>query len=358
LTNSFVRQVSVNVGFEPRDLALATIRPSKDRYPTPASARGFFDDALHRTERVPGVVAVTAGDFVPPQSGIFYDVDDDAVEDAAPTSAMIATVEPNFFQVLRVPLIAGRSFGPDDARSGAIVVNEPLARHYWPDKSAVGKRLRLQASDWRLVIGVVGDVKSGSFTGGSDRLKAYLPFPDRPTYGTIAARTTGDPTAAAARIRRSLEAMDPLAVRDVSTAEDAYGTLIAGPRLLLGLMSAFTAGALLLALIGVYGLVSVFVTARKRELGIRVALGANVADVRRLVVREALRPAIVGVAFGLAGGLAATTMLRRVLFEVSPHDPLTAALVSMVLLIAVVLVAWGPARHAAAVDPIESLRIE
>ncbi|MEO7889747.1 MAG: ADOP family duplicated permease [Vicinamibacterales bacterium] len=359
LTNSFIRLLSVEVGFEPRNLSLITIQLATDRYPTLTNTQDIFANALLHAGRVPGVIAVTAATSVPPQRDVFYNVDDDAEEDATPIQAAMATVEPNYFHVLQLPILAGRSFGPDDEPSGVIVVNEPLARHYWPGESAVGKRLRLQASDWRLIIGVVGDVKGNGFTSGADRLKAFIPFSERQSYAwTIAARTTGDRTGAVAAIRRSIDAMDPLAVRNVSTAEDAYGTLLGGRRLILGLMGVSTAAALLLALVGIYGLVSAFVASRQQELGIRVALGATTANIRRLVLGEALRPAILGITIGLATGLAASTALRRVLFEVSPYDTLTAVIVAVTLLMAVVLVAWMPARRAGAADPIRALRGE
>jgi ABC-type antimicrobial peptide transport system permease subunit len=180
-------------------------------------------------------------------------------------------------------------------------------------------------------------------------------------YGSwvLAARTATDANPVVSDLRRLVNAIDPNAmIREATTVDAAYGTMLTVPRLSLQLMALFGAGSLLLALIGIYGIVSSAVAERTKEIGIRMALGADASQLRQLVVRDALHPALIGLALGAGCGVAANTLLRGLLYGVSPHDPATLVLVSAFLGCMVVVVAWLPARRATRLDPVRVLRAE
>jgi putative ABC transport system permease protein len=242
-----------------------------------------------------------------------------------------------------------------------VIVNEELARILWPNENPLGRRLQISRPQSAMVVGVVGDVQGWGFRTGSDRYKAYVPAAQESAPGpwVLVVRTADDPASIIPELRRIASSLDPnVMIREATTVEATYGRMLTVPRLSLQMMTAFSAGTLLLALVGIYGLVSASVAQRKQEIGIRMALGAEASRVRRMVVREALTPAVIGLGLGLAGGAAASMLLRRFLYGLSPHDPLTTAIVFLLMLATVALVAWLPARRATRLDPIATLRVE
>jgi putative ABC transport system permease protein len=242
-----------------------------------------------------------------------------------------------------------------------VIVNDEVARDLWPNGNPLGRRLQISSSRSAVVVGVVGDAQGWGFRTGSDRYKAYVPAAQDSSVGAwaVVVRTAGDPGAIVPELRRIASSLDPnVMIREATTVEATYGRMLTVPRLSLQMMTAFSAGTLVLALVGIYGLVSASVAQRKQEIGIRMALGADTTRVRWMVVREAMTPAVIGLGLGLAGGAAASVLLRGFLYGLSPHDPLTIAIVFSLMLASVAFVAWLPARRATKLDPIATLRVE
>lgn len=363
LANSFMRLTAVDVGFNSANLAVVNVQLHPSRYPTADLRNQFHRELQRRAALIPGVVEVTAGGYIPPNTGVHFDMHDADVARERKLSVSRAPVDPNFFRTLQIPLLAGRPFDDTDgANSGPVViVNNEVARDLWPNESALGRRLQITRSRSAVVVGVVGDVQGWGFRSGSDRHKAYVPSAQESSPGAwvLVTRTAEDPSEIVPELRRVASTLDPNAmIREATTVEATYGRMLTVPRLSLQLMGAFSGGTLLLALVGIYGLVSASVAQRKQEIGIRMALGADASRVRRMVVREAVSPAVVGLAIGLIGGAAASMLLRGFLYGLSPHDPVTIVAVSAGLIATVALVAWLPARRATKLDPITTLRVE
>jgi putative ABC transport system permease protein len=280
-------------------------------------------------------------------------------------------VSPDYFRTLRIPLIAGRTFTPGESQD-AVVVSQALARRFWPEGRAVGQRFRMDADGpWDTIVGVVGDVEGHT---GAERTTLHMyttwqtgsavPGAARtPRQRTYDARMfivrTDDLAAAVPAIRSAIRAIDRYQpVGRIALVEDLYAEAFGRQRFVLVLMSAFGLLAGVLTAAGVFGVVSQGVVRRRREIGIRLALGARRADVLRLFMSRGLALALAGSALGLAGAFALTRFLTALLFEVRPFDPVSIG-AATALIIAIALAAcWLPARSAARLDPVETLRVD
>jgi predicted lysophospholipase L1 biosynthesis ABC-type transport system permease subunit len=268
-------------------------------------------------------------------------------------------VTPDWNEVLRVPVLRGRSIEPADRKGAPLVavLSQSAAHDFWPAADAIGKRLVL-GSDTARVVGVVGDVRySGiQMPPRPDIYISYYQFPM--SYRMmLTLRTSGDPAAAAELARRALREVAPgFPVYDVATLETRIGGALADARFLAQLLSLFAVLALVLATIGTYGTISYAVAQRKREMGIRIALGATRRDVTRLVVGRGILLAAAGGAFGLVGAFLAMRLIRTRLYGVEPADPVTLAGIVVLLTLAGVVASWVPARRAAGIPAIEALR--
>jgi putative ABC transport system permease protein len=266
-----------------------------------------------------------------------------------------------------VPLVKGRLFNDDDAAdaNGRIVINETMAKKIWPGEDPLGKRVRINwgsPSREDEVIGVVGDVKhSGLDTPASAvRPMIYWPYARSPySTMTIAIRTAGDPSALVTGIGGVLRRIDPdLAVAGVRTMDEVVSSSVAERRLTMLLLTIFAGAALVLAAVGIYGVIAYSVTQRTQEIGIRMALGAQRADVLRMIVRQALGMVAAGIAAGAAGGRLLTRLMTGLLFDVTPTDPVTFGLVSVALAGVAVIASGLPGLRATRVDPVIALRAE
>jgi putative ABC transport system permease protein len=261
-----------------------------------------------------------------------------------------------------IPLVRGRLFdesNPADAR-GRVVINETFARLHWPNEDPIGKRVHINWDNLDdEVIGVVGDVKHASLEG-TIRPMTYWPYRRNPYSSmAVAVRTTNDPAQVAGEIASVLRRLDPdLALAAVRTMDEVVSSSVADRRLTMLLLTVFAGAALLLAAVGIYGVIAYSVTQRTQEIGIRMALGAQRRDVLRLVVRNALILVAVGIGAGAAGALLLTRLMSGLLFDVRPTDPVTFAVVSGVLVAVALAASMLPGLRATKVDPVIALRAE
>jgi putative ABC transport system permease protein len=247
-----------------------------------------------------------------------------------------------------------------------VVVNRSLAERFWPGEEATGQRLKVGPADspnpWATVVGVVGDVRQGGLAG-EQRLEMYVPYRQE-TRGFVAprdliVRTSSDPEALAAAVRQQVWAVDKdQPVSNVRTMEQVLSAAVSRERFQMLLLGLFAALALLLAAVGIYGVMSYVVTQRTHEIGVRMALGARAGDVLRLVIAQGMRLALVGVGLGLGAALAVTRLMSGMLYGVSSTDPLTFVGVAALLTTISLLACYIPARRATKVDPMEALRYE
>jgi predicted permease len=272
---------------------------------------------------------------------------------------------PAYFQTLEIPLVSGSIYGPEHRADGApvAVVSQALAQRYWPGRTAVGQRITLgnpaDSAGWMTIIGVVGDVRNEEM-GRPSYPQLYLPLAQAPAPSfVVLARASGDPLALTPAVKGALAELDrSLPLSDVATLDQRVAETLVSPRVNAGLVSAFAGVALLLAAVGIYGVIAFGVAQRTRELGIRMALGADTGSLLRLVVGQGMRPVLAGVGLGVAGAPAGTRLLRGLLFGVGPTDPVTFLGVTAFLLVVALLASYLPARRAARSDPMIALRNE
>jgi putative ABC transport system permease protein len=265
-----------------------------------------------------------------------------------------------------VPLVAGRFFGPADTldRPAVVIINETLARRYFPSVNPVGRRLRDGGPErpdnpWMEIVGVVGDVKYSGLDAAAEPA-FYLDYRQSPhTRRFVVLRAGSDPQALVSSIRAAVAAIDEdLPIGRFFTMDELLAASVAAPRFRTALVSVFAVVGLLLAAIGIYGVMAYAVAERTHELGLRVALGATSRDVMRLVLVEALALAAAGLAIGLLAAFAATRLITTLLFGVAPTDPATFASIAAVLLGTALVASYAPARRATRVDPMAALRCE
>jgi predicted permease len=359
----------VDPGFETAHVLAFEITLPESRYEDIPPQTRFVAALEERLRALPGVEAAGAvGDL--PVAEDNYVVHNLAVEGRTYGRGEEPEIPhrpatPGYFDVLRIPVIRGRGLLPADGGGGqpVAVVNRTMARMLWPDGGVLGSRVRWardEASPWITVVGVVGDVRSNALREPEEPAlytpHAQTSVPWRRIVSFVV-RTSGDAAALLPSVRREVAALDPgIPVVEARTMDRVLGDSLRRLRLEGGLLAAFAAVALALAALGLYGVIAQLVSERRREIGIRVAVGARGADVVRLVVGEGLRLAAAGVALGAGAAVAATRVLRAVLYGVEPGDPLTLAAMGAAALGAAALASWLPARRAAALAPAEALR--
>jgi predicted permease len=324
------------------------------------------DDIVRRVESLPGVQAAFASNFVPMGaggSGGRVIVEGRAVEAGREPGIALMGVTPHMRQTLAVPLVAGRDMtdAEGSTRTPVALVNQEMGTRLWPDMDPIGRRFRLLGpnGEWFTVIGVVADFRHRQ--GSDDQPQgpaAYVPYPYEPTLNTgITIRVAGDPAAITAAVRDQLRQSDPmLPLFAVTTVEDLRQLSYWQYGLFGSMFGAFGLIALVLASIGVYGVLSYSVSQRVQEIGVRVALGAARGDVLRLIVGHGVRLAAWGILGGIVGAAAITWVIQSILYNVTPTDPLSFGGVALFLALVAVMASYVPARRALAVDPIVALR--
>jgi putative ABC transport system permease protein len=368
MVHSFARLTRTRLGFDPKHVL--TFRLDEPRGSSTASSQLFFQEVLERVRAFPGVESACLANAAPLSSSFdrSFMMVRAAGKNAAPVEAFIGVhlAGLEYLKTLRVPLVRGRWLAEQDRQGTPVVVviNEAAARKYWPGKDPVGQKIDLSPAlgpDFPAteIVGVIGDVKYDHMASEMAP-NVYLSYQQSgyPGYYIIL-RTTGDPLALAGAMRAAVAGVrSDVPVYDLLTMEQRIANSTSRNKFNTLLLLAFSVLALVLAAVGLYGVVAYSVTQRTREIGIRIALGACSGDVLRLIVKQGMRLVLAGALVGLAGALALTRLLRSLLFGVSSADPLTFAIIPVVLAAVALLACWLPARRAAKVDPVEALRFE
>ncbi len=371
LLRSLAKLSAINPGFETGNLVAMNLNLPIAQYPDPASWPRFFEEVRTRTDALPAVDSASYISHLPVTQDGFdngFTVEGRPMPRGDEYSAEMRWVGPGYFETLRIPLRAGRFLAETD-RDGAplsVVVNESFAREYFPGESALGRRLLISfcrrsepcPPSWEIV-GVVGDVRERALDSTASP-QMYVPEAQLPmSYTSLLVRTRAPAAAVAADVRRTVHGLDPsVAVWSVQRMDDVIGESAGGRRFAVRLLSAFAALALILAAVGVAGVMAYSVSERVREIAIRMALGARRREVMAAVLRRALGMISVGVLAGLAAAFAVTRLLRALLFEVSATDPWVFSGAAAVLIAVGLASAYWPARRAAGVDPLTALRAE
>ncbi|HZI94749.1 MAG TPA: ABC transporter permease [Patescibacteria group bacterium] len=381
MLRSLVKLQSVDPGFRSDNLMTMSVNLSPSRYPEDTQVSAFFDQVVARVGALPGVVSAAAVEYLPlsgmdGSTGFFID------GRPIPTPAdnvqtHYRSTTPGYFRTMGVSLLKGREFSDaDDARSSRVaIINETMARRFWPGEDPIGRRIALNfeamrfyrdrppeldlAKGMREIVGVVADVRHSRLDGDSFA-EMYVPHSQKPGREmTLVVRCTGAQEGIASAVRRQVLALDKdQPVSGIGTMQRLLEVSMAQPRYNTLLFGLFGAIALVLASVGVYGVISFSVTQRTREIGIRMALGARRADVLRMVISEGARLALTGVVIGLVAALGLTRVLSGLLFEVSPTDPWTFAGITLLLCSVASVACWLPAHRATKIDPMNALRHE
>ncbi|HZP04534.1 MAG TPA: ABC transporter permease [Terracidiphilus sp.] len=376
---SYQKMLAIDPGFQPQHVLVAGYRVPAEQYPTDAAVNGFNRALIERLSNTPGIVAVGMGNTLPSagNSGMAaYTIDGQSIEGWKLKFAAFGSIYGNYFQALGIPLIAGRTFTEEDRASSplVVIVSQSMAQHSWPGQNPIGKRMHVgnpkKSLPWATVVGVVGDTRIGArdqkpndgwyapalqpeilYGSSSPQARSIS------SGGSIVVRAAIPPDEIVGTVRKAVAEIDPqLALDEVRSMEDVVSTTEAPRRIMTELVSTFAVTALLLALTGIYAVMSFTVTLRTQEIAIRMALGTHRSGIIRLVLQSGAKLGLWGSAFGILGSLAASHLIRSFLFEVSPTDPWIFA-GSVLLMVAIAyLAALVPALRAASAEPVLALR--
>jgi len=379
MIRTFVALRRFDPGFDPRRVVTAVVSLKGSRSEEPGRRLTFYREVLDRVRALPGVVSASAINHLPLAGDVWgFPFQVEGQPPSAPgesPSAAFRVVLPGYFQAIGLPLVRGRDFTDDDrlGTPGTVIVNEWLAQRYWPGADPIGKRMTLddldQNPEWLTVVGVARNAARGQWAAAPDE-EMYLPLLQSRLYLereggpfsflTLVARTSTDqPAALGPSLRTAVWSVDGnVAVSEVQTMEEVVAAATSSPRFYLLLLGSFAAAALILAALGIYGVMSYSVAQRRNEIGIRMALGARRGDVLRLVMREAVGVVAIGGGIGLAVALLLTRLMGALLYGVGATDPITFVGVGALLALVALLATYVPARRAIRVDPLQALRTE
>jgi putative ABC transport system permease protein len=369
----FLQQV--DTGFDRHKLLTLSVGVTSTQFPQPTQEMSFFNDVLRRVRALPGVESAGAVDDLPLSGGSHQPI---AVE-GQPVQSLsdqpevgVRVVTSGYLQTMRIPLLRGRLISDSDSAdsTGAIVISDSLAKRFWPNEDATGKRLTMSffPDRKREVVGVVGDIKLESLNESEPSPTLYVPMSQlsAPSFGawrsfplSVVVRTQRSPDALISEIRNAVHELSPeTPVLNAHTMEDLADESLGQQRFTMMLLGCFAGLALFLAAIGIYSVLAYNVRRRGREIGIRMALGAQVSDVLRLVVIDAMQPTFIGLAIGIVGALALGRVLSNLIYGVSATDPMTFVVVSLILAGVAIVASLLPAYRAVRVEPVKTLRDE
>jgi len=377
LLRSFGRLLDVNPGFNPENVLLTRVwlpvpnNPELDPYRDPLKRSGFIKELVQKVSSIPGVrnAAISSGNAVPlvgPHNSGGFTIEGDAVANNAIPTAQIGVVSPDYFRTMETPLKRGRFFTDADDRQApqVVLIDEALAARYFSNRDPVGLRIKrggpASEAPWMTIVGLVGNIKSDGFDK-PDQPHLYFPIFQNPAYAMAIYLRTSDvaPLTLTQSVREQVRALDrDLPVFGERTMSQVAAESVSRHRFAMQLVGLFGILALLLAAVGIYGVIAYSVTQRTREIGIRVALGASRSAILRWVLKQGLVLTIAGVVIGLVGALALTRLLQSLLFGVGPTDIITYGALAVLLTIVALIACYVPARRATKVDPLIALRYE
>ena len=372
LINSFLRLRNVDPGFNASGLLTMKVVLPRSKYPDAPKRTAFYNELLQRVESLPGVQSAGVITNLPltfkgNSGGVAIEGRPEPAPDEIPI-VITRTVSPDYFRTMNIPVLKGRQFSPQDSPDSerVVIVSETTARNFWPGEDALGKRIKLGGfnsdAPWLSVVGIVKDVRQFELDV-DPKPQAYFPYTQM-TYSYLAprdivVRTAVDPLSLAAAVRNEVWSIDKdQPVSNITTMEQIMSDSVARQRFNMLLLAIFAAVALVLAAVGIYGVISYSVTQRTHEIGIRMALGATSGDVLRMVVGQGFKLVAVGVGTGLPTAFVLTRLMESLLFGVSATDPMTFAAISVTLVAVAMLASYIPARKATKVDPMVALRYE
>jgi len=368
MVRSFGRLRAVDAGFTPDRLLTMTVSLAGSEHSTPPKRVAFFTELLQRVDSLPGVQSASAINHLP-LSGDMWTLSFTIEGRPAPgpgekQGAVYRIIRPDYFRTMGATLLKGRDFTAhdNDGSPPVVIINEQFAQRHWPNEDPIGKRIVVGDDDPnpREIVGVVKALKQNQWTA-EPKLEMYLPHLQSPAPRalTLVVRSNGDPLALVAGIENQVWSIDKnLPVSDITTMEEVVAQSIEQQRFNMFLLGLFACVALILAMVGIYGVMSESVASRTHEIGIRMALGAQAADVLRMVVRQGMALAAIGIGIGLFGAFWLTQFMSRLLFEISPTDRITFLLIPLIVALIVLCACLIPARRATKVDPLEALRYE
>jgi len=385
MLKSFVHLVRVDPGFDPHQVLRLDLALPRLRYPQARQQMVFYEQLIERLKTLPGVESVGATSRTPLNPGDnwagFVIEGRPEPTPGQEQQAALRSVSNDYFRTLKIPLTKGRFFSDADARVSlpvirwyeqqpyplhfyepqpvpTVIINERMARLYWPNEDPLGRRLRIIASPWLTVVGVVGDVHHTGLDSqpNPEMYLSHLQEPDASL--AVMVRATANPLLLASAVREQVKALDKDQPQTITTMDQIFSNSVAGQRFNSLLLGLFGALALVLAMVGVFGVINYSVAQRTHEIGIRLALGAQRRDVFRLIVGRGLLLALLGIGLGSGGAFALTRLLTGLLYGVSPTDAETFVIVSLLLTAVALLACYMPARRATKVDPLVALRYE
>jgi putative ABC transport system permease protein len=369
LLESTVHLLRTSPGFEPHGVLTFDIDLPDVRYGKPEQSINFYKDLLGRIRALPGVQSASGVLPLPMSSDVIrtsFEIEGRPMAKSDLPRTQFRTIALDYFQTMRIPLIRGREFTDRDGAKAnpVVIINQTLARQMFPNEDPIGKHIKPGVSAFgpevmRKIVGVVGDVKHRNLWQGPDP-ESYVPYDQVPVGSMIVvARSTGDPMQLLPAVREQMHAVDAeLPVYSVQTLEQYVSNSLAQRRFTSLLLGVFAGSGLLLAIVGLFGVVSYSVEQRTHELGVRVAIGAERRDILKLVLGYGMGMTAIGIAGGIIGTLAISRVFTNQLYGVSASDPLTFASTALLLLVVALIACYLPARRATRVDPIVALRYE
>jgi len=370
LINSFLHLRKLDPGFRPDHLLTMKVDLSEVKYPDRERRAVFFDEVIRRVRTLPGVQsAAVAGNLPLTYNGDSMNISVEGLPDPPPdqrSDVIYRAIGPGYFSTMGIAIVRGRDFTDEDKADSrdVVIISEKTAQHFWPGQDPIGKRLKPGSSTsngpWREVIGIVKDVRQNDFIA-PPKMEMYLSYRQLKNIpaNALVVRTSIEPTSIARSVRDTIWSVDKnQSVADIDTMEHIVAQAVARQRFSMLLLGFFAAIALLLASIGIYGVISYSVAQRTREIGIRMALGARRADVLKMTIKEALKLVGIGMMIGLVVALLLTRVIATLLYGISASDPSTFVAISLVLLIVAIVASYLPALRATKVDPVVALRAQ